>query len=366
MIKEIIVIIPAYKPSEGLISFVDKLMNFYDKILIVDDGSGLEYEKVFDTFNDKKFNQKVFVFKHIKNMGKGRAQKDAINYSFNIFKEEIENNEIKGFASVDADGQHDINDIINCSNVFLKNQESLVLGQREFKKDVPLRSKLGNLITIKIMQILHNINLQDTQTGLRVFGIENAKKYLSLVGEGYEFETNMLISSKKENIPLLEVPINTIYIDDNSSSHFDTIRDSFKIYKVILFDFVKYSCSSLFTFFIDISLFQIFFSFIRNIFGVTDIHIYLATVFSRIISSTFNYNINKKLVFKQKSKKSVISYFSLVVINMMISAYLVNMVSKYYFHHSIVLIKILIDTILYVVNFIIQKQFIFKKRGDTQ
>lgn len=57
---------------------------------------------------------------------------------------------------------------------------------------------------------------------------------LSIPGDRYEYEMNILLKCRELKIPLKEIPIRTVYIDDNASSHFDAVKDSMRIYKEIL------------------------------------------------------------------------------------------------------------------------------------
>ncbi|OIM74008.1 hypothetical protein ATX93_10620 [Oenococcus oeni] len=71
-------------------------------------------------------------------MGKGAAIKTAIRY----FLKEMPDKD--GIVTIDSDGQHRFDDVVNCVNVFNGNPGSLVLGVRKFGKEVPFRSRFGN------------------------------------------------------------------------------------------------------------------------------------------------------------------------------------------------------------------------------
>lgn len=72
--------------------------------------------------------------------------------------------------------------------------------------------------------------MTDTQTGLRAFQTQMIPFMLGIEGDRYEYEMNMLTQASQKYL-ITEVPIETIYIDDNASSHFRPIRDSLMIYK---------------------------------------------------------------------------------------------------------------------------------------
>lgn len=357
--KNIIVLIPAYKPSETMYDLVVDLSKHFDNIVLVDDGSGAEYNNLFDKC--VQINKGIILFRNVVNMGKGRAIKNGINYSFNLFNKEICNGDIIGFVTVDADGQHAVKDICNCCDVFENNTNKLILGSRYFGDNVPFRSKFGNVITSFVMKLFYGIKLRDTQTGLRVFSVENAKKYACLNGERYELEIMMIIESCRQKISVLEEGIETIYINDNSTSHFNPLVDSYKIYKVILGEFFKFSFSSLFSFLVDISFFSIFVKVFKNL---SSYYVIIAAVLARIISSFVNFTINKNIVFENKGKlkDTILKYYSLVVIVLSVSSLSTHVLSKYFNGYEVP-IKICVDLIIFFVDYRVQR-VLFKNKTN--
>lgn len=118
---------------------------------------------------------------------------------------------------------------------------------------------------------------------------------------------------------------------------------------------IKYLFSAGSSFILDNVLFNIFIFFI----GPGVISIYICTTLARIISSIYNYFINSRVVFKNKDKKTIIGYFILVVVQMIVSATLVSLIDKY-ISIATGIIKLIVDIVIFVVNYIIQKEVIFK------
>ncbi len=253
--------------------------------------------------------------------------------------------------TIDADGQHTYEDTIKCLEAFLKSPDSLVLRVRVFEENVPLRSKFGNLLTRDVLGAFTGMAISDTQTDLRVIPYHWLRTLFELEGERYEFEMNMLLQAKEDGIAILEVPITTIYLDDDQSSHFHAIRDSIRIYAV----FFKYIVSSVFSFLVDIVVFTILVSLFK---GVSLESITLASVMSRAVSSVTNFLINHKLVFKAGNSLSWVKYFSLVVIQIFLSSVLVTLLSSWW-TFPITGIKILVDGFLFFLSYYIQKTFVF-------
>ena len=220
---DIVIIIPSYKPErEIMMGFIEKVKNNFKNIVVVDDGSGKEYRDFFENLQSKG----VVVLRHHINMGKGRGIKTAFNYVLNNYSNII------GAVTADCDGQHYIEDIIRCAEKLKQNPEKLIIGCRNFdEKQVPLRSRIGNKLTRKVFSAFVGMEITDTQSGLRAFGKKTMETFLKTDGERYEYETNMLIDCKENDIEIEEVQISTVYIKKNSGSHFNPIKDSIIIYK---------------------------------------------------------------------------------------------------------------------------------------
>ena len=339
---DIVILIPAYKPEkEIMLEFLEKLKKKFKNIVIVNDGSGND----FDAFFKELENQKFPVLYHEVNKGKGRAIKTGFDYILKNYSNYI------GTITADCDGQHTVEDIEKCAVKLKECPEDLVVGCRDFNDpNVPARSKFGNKLTRNIFKIFIGISITDTQSGLRGFSPKLMELFLNTEGERYEYETNMLIDCKNYDIKIQEVTIETVYLNNNEGSHFNPIKDSLKIYKL----FFKYILAAISSFVLDIVLFTIF----VNIIPIEQ-KIIVSTIIARIISSTYNFIINAKVVFKKSSKSSIVKYLILAIIQMLISGYLVTFIESLTKINS-TLIKIIVDTIIFIVNFIIQREWVFK------
>ena len=228
---------------------------------------------------------------------------------------------------------------------------------------VPEKSSFGNKITSSVFKILYGIKITDTQTGLRGIPLKLVEEFQKIQGNRYEYETNMLIYCIKEQIEMIEEPITTVYIDKNVNSNFRPVKDSIMIYGRILNSFLKYSTISILSFILDIVIFKVFLMIVKLNIEQAKL-IIIATVFARIISSLFNYILNKKVTFKSKEKviRTLVKYYILCVTQMIISGLLVATI------YSVtgwteVGIKLIIDTILFVVNYRIQKIWVFNTKS---
>ena len=353
---DFIILIPAYNPPKKVLSlYLKKLHNEgFNKIVIVNDGSRSEYIDYFDSLKNRGFD----IFTHHKNLGKGRALKNAFNYILNTYTK------FRYIVTVDSDGQHSVEDVINIINVIKDEAKSIMyLGARNFsEKDVPFKSSFGNKSTSFFYRVLFHDKIQDTQTGLRFIPKDFIIDFMDLDGERFEYEINMLINCSRTGKEVVELPISTLYFDNNSESHFNPIKDSFKIYKVMFKSFFNFILSSLSSFVIDIISFTLLLNIFEGSINSFD-NIFMATALARIISGICNYKLNKSFVFNDynKDKSRVFKYMTLWIVQLVLSAYLVNFIlNKYNINASF--IKIVVDMIIFLLSFNIQNKHIFNNR----
>ena len=271
-----IIIIPAYCPDKRLIKLIKEIRNLVEfPIIVIDDGSGDKYTDIF--LETKKFSNCLLYHNNI-NKGKGAALKNGVLYAIDKFPNNC------GYITCDADGQHIPEDIIHIANVLKENPSSLILGVRDFSSNnVPARSKIGNKLSSLLLYSISGLRCNDTQTGLRGISRKYETIFLSEPGYRYDFEINFLTSMAKSNVDIKQIPIKTIYIDDNKSSHFRAIKDSITIFGGLL----KYGFSSILSSAVDLSLFTFF---NLTLFKFSSFSILLSTIIARLLSGVFNFS----------------------------------------------------------------------------
>ena len=149
-----------------------------------------------------------------------------------------------------------------------------------------------------------------------------ARKLLDLHGERYEYETNVLIETNYRDIDIKEVVIDTIYINNNETSHFNPVKDSLKVYRL----FAYYILVTLFAYIIECFIFYKTFD-ISNKFWVLPLFLFLSKLVSTIIIMMFNNHINIKYA----------------IINYACEAIILSLLSRHRF-----IFKILIDIVMFV------------------
>lgn len=348
--QNVTVIIPSLNPDEKLLkTVIDLEEKGFSDIVIVNDGSAEEYIPYFPNIDE---HPACTILTHEINKGKGAALKTAFRYCLDNRPRNT------GVVTIDADGQHLVKDIIACVEEMNKTGK-VILGCRDFSEpQVPHRSRFGNRTTSLVFKVFCGLKISDTQTGLRAIPSRYLGGFLNIKGDRYEYETNMLLEMQSNHIEFSEVKISTVYINDNETSHFRPIVDSFKIYKLIF----AFAFSSLFSMAVEVVIFYLAMKFIFS--GKNDI--IFATCLSRVISSVVNFSLNRKQVFGGKGSiwGSLIKYAVLAVALMFSSAYLTRLLT-WLMHIEIAslttLIKMAVDTVLFLVSFRVQRGWVFAK-----
>lgn len=354
---KICIVIPSLDPDEKLQKTVDGLREAgFSHFVLVDDGSHASHRKYFPKACEENG---IMIRYHRQNHGKGAALRTAFKYILGNCPD------IEGVITVDGDGQHAPKDVAACAEALMKNPENAVLGCRDFSlPNVPPRSRFGNRTTSLVFKVLCGMNISDTQTGLRAFPVSMLPLLMTVKGDRFEYETNMLVKFKQCKIDITEVKISTLYIEENKSSHFRTIRDSVRVYGF----FLGFVASSLFSCLVDAVIFYLFCKLFTSSFGAMTIT--YATVVARIISSFTNFTINRHRVFNSNRHigKTLGRYYTLAIPQMFASAGLVSLLSKLLrgSHFGNTLIKMLVDTTIFFISYRIQQGWVFAEDSGTK
>ncbi|MGI6151371.1 MAG: glycosyltransferase [Christensenellales bacterium] len=328
------VLIPAYKPDSRLIDLIEKLRGEFD-LLVVDDGGGEAFAAIFNAA--KKLG--ATVLHHDINRGKGAAIKTGLSW----LKAQPD---VLGVITADADGQHAPEDVRKIARAMEDHPKTIIIGGRDFSH-MPARSRFGNTVTRFFFRLGTGSGISDTQSGLRGLPSDYFEQFIATKGDRYEYEMNVLLSLGEWGAPALEIPINTIYIDDNSSSHFNAVKDGLKVFSRVM----RFFLSSILCTAIDYALFALFLSWLPASFS------YAA---ARALSCVLNYLLNAKMVFlRTPTAKNALGYFSLAIAVMAIGSAGVKGLTA--LGLGSVIAKILVDCVLFVLNYFVQKKVIFKK-----
>lgn len=338
-----VVLIPAYQPEDVLKKLTDELLSNDCQVVVVDDGSGRPYQKLF-----AELEKDCIVLHHDVNKGKGEAIRTGLLY----IEEELPDCSVVGV--MDADGQHLPEDMLKVLVRALMHPESFVLGCRDVEK-MPPRSRFGNTLTRDLFYKRYHLMISDTQTGMRAFSRSFIPDLLTIDGKRYEYEMNVLVWAAEHRIPVEEVRIQTVYRDEkNSTSHFHVIRDSLRIYRKLLL----FSLSSLSSFALDYCLFAL----LVFLFPRTALYLTAANVMARICSGIFNYQMNCRLVFHEKGRAQTAGQYFLLAAGILFLNSIILSLYAGVLRIPVYPAKLLTECTLFVISFLVQSRLIFRKQ----
>ena len=350
-----IILIPAYKPDESLVRLAQQIteLDAHAEILVVDDGSGSTYVPIFTELAIRG----VTIITHPANRGKGAALRTGLAWARAHRPDHI-------VVTADADGQHLPRDILRVGakteRMASIGTRALVLGVRTLpdtrtelteltEPAVPLRSRLGNALTVGFFTLATGTRIADTQTGLRGFTTQMIDWALSLRGDKYEYEFSMLLRASRAGVELIELPIVKVYEPGNPSSHFRPIRDSARIYAPLL-GFLVSSCTG---FIVDaLALFAL----VGASFALLP-----AIVLARIISALTNFSINRMLMndgADRPSRAVSLGRYAILAVGILLAnAALMEVLTA--FGVMLIVAKILTELTLIPLSFAVQRRWVF-------
>jgi glycosyltransferase involved in cell wall biosynthesis len=340
-LKSIAVLIPAYNPHDDFPHLVEQLLKHsFAAIVVVDDGSSACHRGLFERISN---HPGVILLSHNVNCGKGAALKTGLRHcSYRLPG-------LAGVVTADADGQHLVGDVVAVASALAEHSADLIMGVRNLEGDqVPWRSRWGNRLTRHLLRSVAGVRLADTQTGLRGIPATLIDDLLKIPGCGYEFEMDMLLASKSKNIALRQVPISTVYIENNRKSSFNPILDSMKIYFVLF----RFSLVSITTALIDYLIFVATLASGGGLLG--------GQLLARLIAMNYNYFVVKKWVFASPAahQKTYPKYAAHVIASGFVSYLLIQLFTTSGLLR-LAIAKPAAEITLFLINFAIQKIFVF-------
>ena len=353
--KQLCVLIPSLEPDERLPRYIDSLLAAdFGMILVVNDGSGSEYDGIF---SDIAARERCHVLRHEVNRGKGQALRTGITYI-------RDHTAFDGVITADADGQHTVEDCVRLAEELEKGKRALYLGSRDFSlENVPPKSRTGNRITSVLFLLLYGKWLQDTQTGLRAFRKEDLSFMTGVEGDRFEYEMNVLIACATSDLPMIPITIETVYENENRGTHYHPLKDSLRIFRVIIRGFVKFMGVSLLCFLVDQLLFNVLNLFVfRNRAAKLAKYILISTAAARVVSAGMNFTLNRNLVFHAKGNTGteLWKYVLLAVSVMILSAGGVWLLGQAGMNSTVA--KLIVDFLLYFLNYRVQQKWVFGEK----
>ena len=191
-----LIVIPAYN-EELTVGSVVALAKKFGDVLVVDDGS---MDRTFEIAKEAG----AVVIRHERNMGKGYALRTAFEYALS--------KEYNVIVTLDADGQHNPDEIPLLMEPIVKGEADLVIGSRYLngsKKKIPIYRRFGLWVLNKSTRVVAGVDV-DSQSGFRAMNRKVLEK-LDLNSTDYSIESDMIVKAREERLKIMEVPISVRY-----------------------------------------------------------------------------------------------------------------------------------------------------------
>ncbi|GGD69929.1 bifunctional glycosyltransferase family 2/GtrA family protein [Microbacterium murale] len=344
-----VILIPSYEPGTHLVPLVRRLhaLRREATVVIVDDGSGPEYTGVFA----EVATAGATVLHHAENRGKGAALKTGFAFIADRYPDE-------DIVTADADGQHTPVDILRIADELQSDADrgtaALVLGVRDLRGDVPLRSRFGNAVARGLFRAAAGWRASDTQTGLRGIPSSMSEWARTVPGERFEYEIEMLLRLRKSGLTAREVSIETVYLEQNASSHFRPVADSLRVTLPLL----AFAGSSLIAFLADAATLLL----LTASLPAGAVSLVVAIVIARIVSASLNFLINRRFVFQRRGRSDArhqaVRYVLLAVL--LLASNIMWMEALTGFGMPLIAAKILTEAMLFLLSYQVQRQFVFE------
>lgn len=215
----VVACIPAYNEEKNIAKVIIQTKKYADKIVVCDDGSE-------DMTAEIAENLGAIVLKHANNMGKGAALKTALKYAKQLNPDVI--------VALDADGQHDPNEIPKLIKPVIEEEADLVIGSRYVegsKTETPFYRRIG----LKIINWLSGKGrVRDTQSGFRAYPSKVVDLILQCEAKGYGIESEQLALALKNQLKIVEVPVTMRYKDLEKTSKRNPMRHGSELIGIAL------------------------------------------------------------------------------------------------------------------------------------
>ena len=213
--KKILAIIPAFNEGQKIKSVIEETLKFLP-VLVVDDGSTDQTAILSEAAGARVIRQNP-------NQGKGAALLAGFEYALKLGYDAV--------LTLDADGQHDPQEIPLFLHQYAKESCDLIIGSRDFFKMPPIR-RIANTWGEKAFSWALRQPIRDNQSGYRLISSRLMNSVLASKERGFEFEVEMIVICAEKKFKIDWVPIQTIYADEKS--HIKPISHLFNFIRVIV------------------------------------------------------------------------------------------------------------------------------------
>lgn len=215
-------VIPSYNHSAKIQWIVDKLLENNLDVIMVDDASDTEHAKILKAMSSSNSYQddQVKLVVHNLNQGKGGAVMSGLLYA-----------KAQGYHAalqVDADGQHNLNDINKMLSLAKENPGALISGKPVYDDSIPKARLWGRKLTHFWVHVeTLSLQVQDTMCGFRIYPLQSTCQLISdtNLGKRMDFDIDVMVRLFWRNVPVVFLPTQVKYPEDGQS-HFRAFQDN--------------------------------------------------------------------------------------------------------------------------------------------
>jgi glycosyltransferase involved in cell wall biosynthesis len=210
--ENICCIVPAHNEAATVARVIQGIRKHLPGIFVVDDGSDDDTAREAEAAG-------ATILRHPLRRGKGEALKTGFSHALR--------NGATAAMTLDADGQHDTEEIPRFIEAYRQGSGDIIIGSRMAEeRHIPLKRKLANKSGTWFMSLATGMTIPDTQSGFRLYG-HNALA-LPLRSSEFETELEVLLRAARAGLRIASVPVRAIY-PESYSSHFRPVRDYYRI-----------------------------------------------------------------------------------------------------------------------------------------
>jgi len=215
-----VVVIPTYQNGSTVTEVVRQVLAGGWRCIVVDDGSTDQSSASLTEMRSEPGGDKLDLLRHERNLGKAAALRTGFDHA--------RRSDASHVITLDADGQHDPDQIADLWTQAQLQPEAIVLGERPYGVEggTPWRSRLGRSVTNTLIRLQCGVHVNDSQTGFRVYPLRALEK-LSCAYSRFAFESEIIIRAGRAGVAVTGVQIRSCYFPaEQRVSHFKPMRDS--------------------------------------------------------------------------------------------------------------------------------------------
>ncbi len=195
--------IPAFNEEQTIAKVVARTFDHVEKVMVVDDGSGDDTALIAERLG-------AAVVKHERNLGKGAALRVCLDWA--------QRTGARALVTLDADGQHNPDEIPKLLKPILSGEADVVIGSRKGSEEMPTYRKLGARFLDHATGVKAAGAIVDAQSGFRAYS-KAALELVTASEYGMGVDSEVIMRARDAGLRIVEVPVTATYKNAETSTH---------------------------------------------------------------------------------------------------------------------------------------------------